>query len=307
MKIAIKTCIIIQIICIYSCTTINPNTLIDYPKSFENVESCKGNLQSPINLIYTSSLYKDTVNFLSDDYKTITGKLSLGDNGSVYKLKAPQGTNFGSAILNNQGYYTKNVLTQIQVNYPSEHQLFGENGDLEVKLIHERIISYKSDVNQNKKFFDPNVFFTISILFKKGEYETDNGFIDSLFNGWSTALPNTAFISTNSLNIDMNNFNLVRGQKFFFYPGSSTEMPCDENVNYIVINKFYKLNDNIASFLEQQFKLRYLGGNANKQLANTSGRPIYRNFITPEEANKGFYLVSVMSLLLFSLFFWDIN
>jgi carbonic anhydrase len=258
----------------------SPQTLVDYNKSFEVQKVCSGGkLQSPINLNENDAILDSQINFLSDDFKTITGQVTLDNDGSVYTMSAPAGTDFGTVYLTKKGYLTKNLLKRISINFPSEHEINGISADLEVKLIHERVIGFKSPVNQNRPLEDANMIFTISILFKRGtQFDSDQGFLDGLFNGWKSNPANTPFFQSGFLNLSMNNMGLIRGKPFFSYEGSNTVTPCDENVNYIVISQIIRMDDAIFSFLDTQFRLRYTNGKSNKAISLINGRPVYRNY-----------------------------
>jgi len=280
MKSIYYTCLIILL-------TITNNTLINYRSSLDSNRVCSsGKNQSPINLIEGQSAYNPSIAFLSDDYQVITQNLTLdGFIGYVYTITAPAGSNFGSIYLTKDGYLTKNILTQITINFPSEHTIAGVPGDLEVKLIHQRVLDYKSDVNTNRQLTNVNPFFSISVLFKRGaSYPSDQGFLNNLFPGWQSMVNSPYFQNVYNINLDINKYGLMRGKKFYYYEGSHTYIPCDEDMSTIVISEFVNMPDNFYTFIYNQMNIRYLNGNGNKNIAAISGRPIYRNYITDSES-----------------------
>lgn len=279
---------------------------INYRDPLKNSNICtKGLLQSPLNLKSWDSEFSKEINFLSDDYKTIVGRLALGSDGSSYSISAAAGTDFGIVYLSKQGVVTKNVLKKIVLNYPTEHLLEGVLGDVEVKLIHERVLDYTTDINENKNYFDMNTYFIISLLFKQGDnYASDNGFLDSLLNGWKNQVSSVPFTQTSDISFSMNDMGLIRARQFYFYEGSHTTFPCDENVNYLVINKYFRLDKSLFAFLDSQFQRRYVLGLASKEISQYNGRAVYRNFaITKKEggASSGYLkcsLIFVFGLIL---------
>ena len=195
--------------------TLSSQTLIDYRSLLNLNRVCtSGKLQSPINLVESQSTYQSDIEYLSDDYKVVIGSFQLGSDGSSYTLTANPGKNFGSVFVKKNGYLTKNLLIKLVLNFPSEHSINGVLGDLEVKLIHQRDLSYVYPVNQYRQLDNANLYFTISILFKRGAtYDSDNNFLTSLFPGWNSSY----YSGISQINLDINATGLIREKLSNYY------------------------------------------------------------------------------------------
>jgi len=305
-----KTYLILIFIFAFSAIPLSLNqspTLIDYRHSLNSNRVCsKGRLQSPINLTNSISNFLNGINF-SEDYRFLTGNMVFNYDGSAYSLTAAPGKDFGSLYVLKDGYLTKNLLTSVKVNFPCEHTIDGNMGDVEVKLVHTRVLDFSSGVGANRNLPSINTSFVIVLLFKNDPtLESDNGFLSGLFDGWLSNTE-TPFFSSLNLNLNISDMSILKAKQFFYYEGSQTFVPCNENVSYLIINQFFRMDPSFYTFIANQFSLRYTLSRANKAVSDINGRPVYRNFITQSEGaalkKSGYYkLGSYLFYFIMALF-----
>jgi carbonic anhydrase len=279
---------------------------LDYRTYYTQSPTCRlGRIQSPIDLMDKQSQFfprsNQTAQIVYETYSPIQSA-SLKFNGRVLNV-APDATadNFGFVGFERGGSIKQYKLVNIEFNYPAEHQIEGQQPDLEVKLIHQKIIGYETTVNQYRKIPDANTHLIIVLLFSLNSKYSDNNFMTQLV----STLPTTTNTNGASVNLDITAFNLVRDKQFYFYEGSMTSDPCDEVVNYVVVKEMYAITPNNLNAIATQYTSRYLNGVANKPIAEYYGRSVYRNYMNATEASAGYlkHFLSFSLLILCALLF----
>jgi carbonic anhydrase len=269
----------------------NPN----YRSLFTSSLACQmGRLQSPLNLREEFSNFNSSINILYTDYNLIPNAyLDWSESGRILqvsqKLGAPSTNNFGYVGLDRGGVAKQYALTGIEFYTPAEHKINGVDYDLEVHLIHEKVLTFETNVNQFRRIADGNRYLIISILFSQSGGNSDNGFLNDLISTWP---PN----SGDSFTLDLNSYGLIRDRRWFFYEGSFTYFPCDETVNNIVIRDPFKMDS--LSVFQSIYSDVYDSSVVSKVVSEEYGRPIYRNYMNQTEALTGAWISSKFILSL---------
>lgn len=274
-------------------------TLVNYQNTYTSGLACMvGRLQSPVALTDTNSYYNVTVYPVFSNYLPVPdAKLAWSSNGRILEV-VETGTNtmnsWGYMGLERSGILKQYLLKSIEINFPGEHTVEGVTPDIEVKLIHEKSLSFQTTVNQYRKIPDGNSYLIISLLYKKDGSVPDNGLISELVNSYTSG----------SFNMDLEAYNLIPNKKFFFYEGSFTSDPCDEVANHIVIRNFFKLTDSAYTFFQTQYQSKYVNGIAAKNTADLYGRHVYRNYaLNSTEASSSFINFSYLLAFIFVFIF----
>jgi carbonic anhydrase len=273
----------------------------DYRSIYTSSLSCEmGRLQSPLNLQEAHSNFNSSVNLLYTDYNPIPkAKLGWSEDGRILQVNEIAGStqnNFGYIGFDRGGVIKQYSLKKIEINTPAEHQIEGISYDIEIKLIHEKMLPFETNVNQFRRIPDGNKYLIISLLYSKDSGSSDNGLLKYLVSSWSGN--NDPFYYDKFFNLDLNSFDLVRDRRWFFYEGSFTSFPCDETVNYIVIRDPF-LTDDLEP-IKNIYLEKYNSAIISKPINEDFGRPIYRNFMNATEIlTGGFIKANFMYLLVF--------
>jgi carbonic anhydrase len=267
-----------------------------------------GRLQSPINLADTTSHYNLTAYPVYFNYHAIPNAALAWDNeGRVLQVKqvgvAQNLLNFGYMGFQRNGVIKQYALTGIELNFPAEHTIEGVQADVEIKLLHTKILPFESTVNQYRRIPDANTHLTISFLYKRNANYTDNGFINTLLSTWTGAERNANLFNYGGLNfnLDLNSYQLYEDRQFFFYEGSHTSEPFDEVVNVIVIKDNFNLSTDAYDLLTRIFS-KYTNNVASKAVAELFGRNVTRNYMNITEAGSSYVSMNIVACLLVFLF-----
>jgi carbonic anhydrase len=271
---------------------------LNYRDVYTSSLSCEmGRLQSPLNLQEAHSNFNSSVNILYTDYNKIPDAiLGWSQDGRILQVKEKTGaqSNFGYVGLDRGGVIKQYALKRFEINTPAEHKIDGIDYDLELKLIHEKVLPFETNVNQFRRIPDGNNYLTISLLYSKDAGASDNGLLNYL----ASSLNGNN--EPNSFELDLNSFDLIRDKRWFFYEGSLTSFPCDETVNYIVLTDPFLTND-LDSF-KNIYLEKYDSAIISKPISEDFGRPIYRNYMNITEVLTGeFIRANLMFLLIFIL------
>lgn len=264
---------------------------LNYKQLYQTGSACvNGRSQSPISLSEDISSFNATVNLLYDTYNIINNTKLRFDERILYVSHDNESESIGYITLSRNGILKKYALKRIELSYPGEHKINNITTNLEIKFIHEQVMSFETDVNQYRKLIDSNTNLIVSIMYNTTSLISDNGFITNLLDTFGG--------SPIKLNID--SYDLIRDRQFYFYEGSFTYNPCNENVNYIVISKPFYLGETQKSILDGWFSSRYDDGNTAKAIAQLNGRDVYRNYATERDLSGG-NVLSITLLILFML------
>ena len=250
---------------------------------WRDYSACKyGRLQSPISLNEFDSSYSNSFSFVFQYYRNSN---IIRSNTYTIKWEISEG-NFVN--FEKDGVIKQYELKRIEL-YNGTHEIDGKKGDYELHLVYEKNLDFNSNKNQYRKIVDANMYLVIVLRYKK-DCNNDT-FICISDNGLLSQLNSTA-------NIDLNNYPIYQDKRAYLYEGSFLYNPCDENVNYYVVNDFFYLDPEIVINDPKGF-------NETIDQKERYDRPVLKNFMNYKEflGNK-FYEINVYSLFfMFFLFF----
>jgi carbonic anhydrase len=248
-----------------------------------------GRMQSPILLNESESSFNSTINLLFDTYNIINYAKLKFDERILYVSHNQEGESLGYVTLSRNGNLKKYALKRIEFIYPGEHKFGNQTTDLEIKFIHEQIMFFEFDVNQYRRLADSNTNLVVSILYNSNSLVSDNGFLTELLGTYN---------GNGKQVLSLEDYGLLRDRQFFFYEGSFSFNPCNENVNNIVYNKAFYIKSEQRAQINSMFNSKYVNGNTAKDLAQLYGRKVYRNYAFPNELSSG-YIKSFAFFIIF--------
>ena len=252
--------------------------------------TCKyGRLQSPINLNEYDSTYSNSFSFVYQYFKPNMNITKIETYTTMWKIQ--EGGNYLN--FEKDGVIKQYELDKIEL-YKGIHKIDGEKGDYELHLVHKKNLDFNSNKNQYRKIVDANMYLVIVLRYKNCTIEnsvciSDNGLLSKLTNETTT-------------NFDLNKYPIYQDKRAYLYEGSFLYSPCDENVNYYVINDFFYpngldngLNDTLNNFNLTDFN----------DIKDRYGRPVLKNFMTYREfLNSKINSINIFCLLIiFELIF----
>ena len=251
-----KINLIFLLLLISSITSISPD--------WRDYLSCKhGRLQSPISLNEYDTDYSDSFSFVYEYYKPIN---TTKENSYTLLWNINNG---GYVNFEKEAVIKQYELIKIEL-YQGMHDIDGEKGDYELHLVHQKNLEFNSNKNQYRKIIDANMFLTVVLRYKQNctnfKCISDNGLLSQLTK------------SDNVINFDLNNYPIYQDKKAYFYEGSFLYTPCDENVNYYVVDDFFNsdgFNDSIINNIS--------GFNETVKPKDRYGRPVLKNFMNYRE------------------------
>jgi carbonic anhydrase len=251
--------------------------------------TCKyGRLQSPINLNEYDSTYSNSFSFVYQYFKPKMNITKIETYTTMWKIQ--EGGNYLN--FEKDGVIKQYELDKIEL-YKGIHKIDGEKGDCELHLVHKKNLDFNSNKNQYRKIVDANMYLVIVLRYKNCTVEnsaciSDNGLLSKL--------------ATNLNDFDLNKYPIYQDKRAYLYEGSFLYSPCDENVNYYVINDFFYpngldngLNDTLKNFNLTDFN----------DIKDRYGRPVLKNFMTYREfLNSKINSINIFCLLIiFELIF----
>jgi carbonic anhydrase len=261
------------------------------PEKWREYSACKyGRLQSPISLNEFESSYSNSFSFVYQYYKN--NDINITNNSYTITWTIPEG-NFVN--FEKEGVIKQYELKRIEL-YNGIHEIDGKKGDYELHLVHEKNLGFNSNKNQYRKIVDANMFLTIVLRYKKDCDNTtficisDNGLLSQLKINESTIN-----------NFDLSNYPIYQDKRAYLYEGSFLYMPCDENVNYYVVNDFFSLENDEFNVTDNEFK----GFNVTINQMERYDRPVLKNFMNYREfLGSKFYEINIYSLFFMLVLFF---
>ena len=251
--------------------------------------TCKyGRLQSPINLNEYDSTYSNSFSFVYQYFKPNMNIAKIETYTKIWKIQ--EGGNYLN--FEKDGVIKQYELDKIEL-YKGIHKIDGEKGDYELHLVHKKNLDFNSNKNQYRKIVDANMYLVIVLRYKDCTVDnstciSDNGLLSKL--------------ATNLNDFDLNKYPIYQDKRAYLYEGSFLYSPCDENVNYYVINDFFYPNglDNGLNDTLNNFKLTDFN-----DIKDRYGRPVLKNFMTYKEfLNSKINSINIFCLLIiFALIF----
>jgi carbonic anhydrase len=279
---------------------------LNYRDIYTSSLTCRmGRLQSPINLSDKYSSYNATTYPVYFNYVPLTNAfLDWSADGRILSVKQSTPlTNWGYMGFTRGGVLKQYALTGIEINFPAEHLIEGALAEAEVKLIHEKILSFETTVNQYRKMPDANTKLVISLLYSFSANNTDNGFMSQMLGTLPASYRNGALNYGNSQTLNLNTYGLFTNRQFYFYDGAFTAEPCDEIVNYVVIKDNFFLSAQAKSVLTSAYS-KYQNSIASKSVSEYYGRNVTRNYMNVTEASAGFLAFNLLvSIFIFFILF----
>ncbi len=267
---------------------------INYKELYHSGPAClDGRMQSPVNLTESQSIFNATINLLSDTYSPLKNVRIKFNERILYVSHDNEGESLGYVTLSRGGILKKYALKTIEIIYPGEHKFANQSTDLEIKFIHEQVMFFETDVNQYRKLIDSNTNLIVSILYTTGSLVSDNGFLLELLATYNGN-------GKQSMNID--DYGLTRDRQFYFYEGSFSHNPCNENVNHIVINKPFFIKPEQKAQIDAWFRTKYANANTAKDVAPLNGRKVFRNYALPHELSSAYLKPFLFLIILIILF-----
>ena len=256
--------------------------IISIEAKWREYSACKyGRLQSPIELNEYDSTYSNKFSFVYQYYKDSRARFNSGSYTHLWEIAEGNFVNFEK-----EGVIKQYELTKIEL-YPKIHKIDGKMGDFELHLVHKKNLDFNSNKNQYRKIVDANMFLVVVL-----RYTTDcNNLACISDNGLFSKLKGISSEGT----INLNSYPIFQDKRAYLYEGSFLYTPCDENVNYYVVNDFFHSDvqpENLDNYAAISQKDRY-------------GRPILKNFMNYKEflgsefySMNIFYLISIMMMIL---------
>ena len=262
------------------------------PEQWRDYSACKyGRLQSPISLNEFESSYSNSFSFVYQYYKN-NNNINITNNSYTITWTIPEG-NFVN--FEKEGVIKQYELKRIEL-YNGIHEIDGKKGDYELHLVHEKNLDFNSNKNQYRKIVDANMYLTIVLRYKKDCDKTtficisDNGLLSQLKINESTIN-----------NFDLSNYPIYQDKRAYLYEGSFLYMPCDENVNYYVVNDFFSLENDEFNVTDNEFK----GFNVTINQMERYDRPVLKNFMNYREfLGSKFYEINIYSLFFMLVLFF---
>ena len=260
-------------------------------EQWRDYSACKyGRLQSPISLNEYESTYSNSFSFVYQYYKN--NNINTTNNSYTIMWTIPEG-NFVN--FEKEGVIKQYELKRIEL-YNGIHEIDGKKGDYELHLVHEKNLDFNSNKNQYRKIVDANMYLTIVLRYKKDCDKTtficisDNGLLSQLKINESTIN-----------NFDLSNYPIYQDKRAYLYEGSFLYMPCDENVNYYVVNDFFSLENDEFNVTDNEFK----GFNVTINQTERYDRPVLKNFMNYREfLGSKFYEINIYSLFFMLVLFF---
>ena len=260
-----------------------------FSESFEewrDYPACRlGRLQSPIEIKEVDSTYSNEFSFVYQNYKP-TDPFKIENKAYAYSSGEIKG---GYINFERGGVIKQYELIRIDI-YPGLHKIDGITSDYEVHLIHKKNLDFNTNKNQYRSIQDANMYLSVVLRYNKEENCNANNIKctsdDGLFKKLKAlnSEPDTLFL---------NEYPIFQDKRAYLYEGSLLQIPCDENVNYYVVN-------DIFAMVGDEFK----APETNKiNIANSFDRPIYKNFMNYREVMKS-NVISIKLLTLIVLLFF---
>ena len=249
--------------------------IISIEAKWREYSACEyGRLQSPIELNEYDSTYSNKFSFVYQYYKDSGARFNSGSYTHLWEIDEGNFVNFEK-----EGVIKQYELTKIEL-YPKIHKIDGKMGDFELHLVHKKNLDFNSNKNQYRKIVDANMYLVVVL-----RYTTNcNNLVCISDNGLFSKLKGISGEST----INLNSYPIFQDKRAYLYEGSFLYTPCDENVNYYVVNDFFHSDvqpENLDNSAEISQKDRY-------------GRPILKNFMNYKEfLGSEFYSMNIFYLI----------
>ena len=263
-----------------------------FSESFEewrDYPTCRlGRLQSPIEIKEVNSTYSNDFSFVYQNYKnfpiSITNKTYAFSSGDIKG---------GYINFERGGVIKQYELNRIDI-YPGLHKIDGIISDYEVHLIHKKNLDFNTNKNQYRSIQDANMYLSVVLRYNKEENCITKNKKCTSDDGLFKKLKGLKNVNDGSGILHLNDFPIFQDKRAYLYEGSLLQIPCDENVNYYVVNDIFAVRegDDFINFEDNKINI-----------ANSFDRPIYKNFMNYREVMKS-NVISIKLLTLIVLLFF---
>ena len=251
----------------------------DYP-------ACRlGRLQSPIEIKEVDSTYSNDFSFVYQNYKNFP--INITDKTFAYSSGKIEG---GYINFERGGVIKQYELIRIDI-YPGLHKIDGITSDYEVHLIHKKNLDFNTNKNQYRSIQDANMYLSVVLRYNKEENCNTNNKKCTSDDGLFTKLKE---LNGGDGILHLNDYPIFQDKRAYLYEGSLLQIPCDENVNYYVVNDIFAVRkeDDFITFEDNKINI-----------ANSFDRPIYKNFMNYREVMKSNVISIKLVTLIVLLFF----
>jgi carbonic anhydrase len=253
--------------------------IINYDEKKWPALCLKGIEQSPLNLPDPSKLPRpgSKFQFVTFAYELLGGiKLELR-NDQDYRLNiGPYSTQNYVIILKDGAVYKYNLVDMV-IKYRGEHKFNDKETDLEIQIVHEKDSNYSfGDIFDSDPFpFTTKLVIAIPLRLNTS---VSGSFLEDLN-------ANTRdFVK----NLDLNKF-INANVGYYYYAGSATTPPCEENTDWIVMQDIQAINSIQLNSIKDWMSNLYPNGNA-RVARSAINRSVYYYPKAGERTQKGIYL-----------------
>ena len=252
----------------------------DYP-------ACRlGRLQSPIEIKEVDSTYSNEFSFVYQNYKP-TDSFKIENKAFTFSSGEIKG---GYINFERGGVIKQYELIRIDI-YPGLHKIDGITSDYEVHLIHKKNLDFNTNKNQYRSIQDANMYLSVVLrYFTKESCKAFNQKCTS-DDGLFKKLKDLKDVDGS---LHLNDYPIFQDKRAFLYEGSLLQIPCDENVNYYVVNDIFAMEEGGEFNALEDNKIN---------ITNSFDRPIYKNFMNYREVMKS-NVISIKLLTLIVLLFF---
>ena len=264
-----------------------------FSQSFEewrDYPTCRlGRLQSPIEIKEVDSTYSNDFSFVYQNYKEIK-PISITNKTYAYSSGDIKG---GYINFERGGVIKQYELKRIDI-YPGLHKIDGITSDYEVHLIHKKNLDFNTNKNQYRSIQDANMYLSVVLRYNTKENCKANNQKCTSDDGLFEKLKTLKDSNDNTVSLHLNDYPIFQDKRAFLYEGSLLQIPCDENVNYYVVNDIFAMEEGGEFNALEDNKIN---------ITNSFDRPIYKNFMNYREVMKS-NVISIKLLTLIVLLFF---
>jgi carbonic anhydrase len=239
------------------------NQTLDYSESNWDTICKIGLHQSPID-------FNRSINYVvRDDYiKIISQHYNALENISL-RVREEESFGFdiadhGYVMLYKNGVMYKYKLIDVHLHTKSEHRIDGKTYDLEVHLYHLKDRDHLLTQKTRDPHDEPNDILVVGMLF------------DASLDIADPILEKMNLKDLTPVNIHLHDLYTVK-EGFYHYKGSTTTPPCQENINWMVLDTIRPMSKEQLKLLTNLVSQFYPNGNG-RSVKPLNGRTVYRVF-----------------------------
>ena len=273
-----------MLLIVYFFYFISTSTYTDLWTSFP---ACRmGRLQSPIRLNVTQSVYNATFSIVYQQFNSFPYNWNTQFSTSIPVISTTN-TISGQFINFQKGGMIKQYKLERIELYQGLHKVEDIISEYELHFLFKKVLGFTTNLNQYKRIQDANNYLALVIRYNNTDLISSNQ-ATSLIND------NGLYECVMGSDCDIGAFPIFQDKKAYYYEGSFIYNPCQEDVNYIVLNDIFGAQ--ITNYYESDPEW------AKRSFSFSYDRPIYRNFMNYSETISSSY-IKLSFVMVFSLFF----